>query len=221
MQEWIERFRDWLERVREHRLFRPIAGGTVAVLCLAIGGWLIAGYIASIPPDPANDDPERVIAYFMSDHFDNLSEAERQAYIRAMLEQYAAMDAEQRELVSDALRDHRDSDSSQVRERMIEMWRDYAVSEAQQYVELPADERREWLNRRMGMWQMMAGGDSDRMRGGGGNRDRERERDMALTEERQERAMEFFRDEVLTRSTGRDRAVLMVMMEDLRGMDWD
>lgn len=192
------------------RHVRWAVGGVVAVVGLAVGGWLIADHIASIPPDPASDEPEAVVGYFLSRHFDNLSEAERRAYTQAMIRRYASMDSAQRHLAEQEMRRRRPNDGEQMRERMIGMWRDFVVNEARLYVELPPEQRGPWLEQRMNMWRML-GGDPQRSRASGG-RDGGAE---ALTPERQRQVVGFFQNQVLPRTTARDRALVTVMMRDI------
>lgn len=193
------------------RRVRWTVGGVGAALALTLGGWLIAGHLASIPPDPANDDPQAVVAYFLGPHFDTLSEAERRAYIQAMIGRYASMDPDQRERVREAVRQRRRGNGDELRERMIGMWRDFAVNEARQYVELPPAERGAWLEQRMSMWRML-GGDPERARARG---DRGRAEGERLTPERQRRVVGFFQEQVLPRTSGRERALVMLLMRDI------
>lgn len=221
--ELLEAGRDALRRWWGVRNVRLAAAAAAGVLCLSTGGWLIAGYIAAIPPDPANDDPQRVLAYFMGRHFDNLSEAERQAYLRAMMARWGSLDEEQRRLLQQQMRAQRQDDRAAFRERMAGVARDFIVSEARQYVELTPEQREQWLQGRFAMWQMMArtpmgtggrGGDRDaggRGGGGGGAGDAPQ---PELTAERQERVIGFFQGEILPRTSARDRAMVTVLMRD-------
>ncbi len=93
------------------------------------------------------------------------------------------------------------------------------MSEARNYLQIHPDEREAWMQQRMAAWQMMGapmGGGSPRGRGGESRpRDPQRERAaMQLTPERQERAVKFFQEEILTRSSAEERAVVALMFHD-------
>ncbi|MFA9479563.1 hypothetical protein ACERK3_14835 [Phycisphaerales bacterium AB-hyl4] len=208
-----------LERIKDAwaiRWVRYTLGSAVAVVCLTVGGWLIADYIASIPPDPANDDAAVVIDFFFSDHFERMSSVDRRAYTDALLARYQSMDRDQRGRLAETFSEQRDADRDRSRERMIELARNFMLREAETYADLPPEARAEWLEGRMGMWRMM-GMDGDRRGGGGGgNRDRDREESRPeMTAERQVRTIAFFQDEVLPRSTARERALITTLMRDV------
>ncbi|MEX2671934.1 MAG: hypothetical protein WD294_07490 [Phycisphaeraceae bacterium] len=185
----------------------------ITLLALGAGVYLILDYRATIPPDPANDDPETVIAFLLSDYHDRLSPTEQQRYVEQMLERYRTMDEKQRERVDAAVAAQREADGERLQNRMVEMWKTYVVSEAEQYVQLELHERQAWLQGRMAVWRAMGGGPPR------GDRDRG-SRNVAdeLTDERQREVLGFFQKEILPRSTARERALVSIMARDVMEM---
>lgn len=198
---------------RENRRLRRACGGTAAVLGLVLGGWLIVGYWASIPPDAEHDEAEVVLDYYFSDHFERLSQRDQAAYRAALMERYERMDAEQRERAAAVFERRREEDREQARERMIEFGRDFVVREAELYVQVPVEERGEWIEQRLGMWRMLRGDGAEDQ--GREMEEAQRER-SEVTAERQARQMAAFTREVLPRTDARQRAKALVLMNGIQ-----
>jgi len=189
-----------------------VTASAVAVVMIAVGAWLIVDYIASIPPDPQQDEAGRVVNYFFSDHFDGLTDQEQQAYIESMVRRYGSMDEQQRQAVEGAVKARKDADPESMRERMIQMWKGYVVSEAERYVAIPPPQRSAWLEQRIKGWQSMFGGSQNDGRDRGHGRDRMNE---PLTPQRQQEIISFMQNEVMPRTSARDRALVSVLVRDI------
>ena len=184
----------------------------MAIVMIAIGSWLIADYIASIPPDPHQDDAGRVVNYFFSSHFAGRTDQQQKAYIESMVQRYGSMDEQQRQVVEDAVKARKDADPETMQERMIQMWKDYVVSEAERYVAIPPPQRSAWLEQRISGWQSMFGGSQN----DGRDRDQRRDRmNEPLTQQRQQEIIGFMQNEVMPRTSARDRALVSLLARDV------
>jgi hypothetical protein len=199
------------------RLIRAAVG----LACLGLGSWLIISYVSSRVPDPSSADPDQLIGFIMSEGFNELSDAERRAYAEQMVQRYAEMDDEQRKLAEAEMAAFAEQNPDQVREQTIRFWKDYAVREAEQYVEVPPEERRAYLEAKVAGWRMIFGGD-DSDRSPSERRERQARGDQRLAErlgpENQQKAAAFFQDEVLPRTSARDRALTTIMIRDIGQM---
>ncbi len=207
---------------------KPVVGIPVAAGCLLVGILLIVGFVGSVPPDPVRDDAEGVIAYLLDDDFHELPIARRRAYVEALVQRYGEMDEAQRRRVDEQVRRVREDDPDRMRDQMVRIWKDYVVSEGRRYLEVPPEQRRDWLERRVAVWKrMMPGGrgrrDDDRKDRGGGE-GRGRPMDEVLTPERQRKVLSFFQDEVMPHTSAADRAVVTLLARDVmtqfRNEDW-
>lgn len=195
----------------QHRWLKIVAC-VAAVTMTAAGAWLIVDHLASIPPEPRQDDPGDVVDYFFSSHFDGLNEQQQRAYIEAMVLRYGSMDERQRQAVEDAVKARRQADPESMRERMIQMWKGYVVAEAERYVAVPPQHRAAWIEQRLLLWRSMFGDRDDNER----RRDRDRDRmDQPLTPQRQQEIIGFMQNEVMPRTTARDRALVSLMARDV------
>lgn len=191
----------------------------VGVACLGLGAWLIVSWWNARVPDPSSADPDRLIAFIMSDRFNELSDAERRAFAEQMVKRYADMDDAQRKLAEEQAKQFAKDNPDQAREQTIKFWKDYVVSEAESYVEVPPDQRRAYLETKMAGWRMMFGERPGQDRPAGERREREdQEWAERLGPENQAKATKFFQDEVLPRTSARDRALATLMMRDLGKM---
>lgn len=196
------------------RLTRRVVPIVMAVACFGFGGWMIYRHVFLDVPDPRHADADRLVSFVMSDRFRELSAEDRRAFSEALVDRYATMDAEQRDRVEDRVNAFRKENPDRVREQMIVFWKDYVVSEAERYLEVPPAEREAHLEERLAWLENQFGdGDSDRRRGDNARERRERWDEM-LTPERQARVTGFFRDEVWPRTSAKDRAMVSVFMSD-------
>jgi len=188
----------------------------IALPCLTGGAYLIYDYRAAIPPNVATASPDELIAFMLSDYFNRLSPAEQKEFTEAAMLRYAKMTDEQREIVEARIKKLRDENPEALREQSMRVWKQFVVSEAEQYVELPPDERGAWLDGRIAMWQAMGrsgdgrpGNETDEQR----QRRRERENEP-ISAEKQAKVVNFFQKQVLPRTTARERALVMTLIKD-------
>ena len=191
---------------------RGVIGLIAAVVCLALGLYLIIDHRASVPPDTDTAEPAELVPYMLSDHFNSLSDAQQRRFTEESMRRYALMDEQQRAAVDARVGQLRQDDPDALREQAMRIWKGYVVAEAEQYVKLPPEHRERWLNGRIAVWKLMG---SD----GRGPRDeqsrrRQKENEGPLTAERQGRIVKFFQTEVFPRSTSRERALVMTLARD-------
>lgn len=198
---------------------RRFITGVIGLVCLGLGAWLIVSWFNARVPDPSTATAERLIAFIMSDRFNELSDAERRAFAEQMVKRYGDMDDDQRKLAEDQAKQFAKDNPDQAREQTIKFWKDYVVSEAESYVAVPPDQRRSYLETKMAGWKLMFGERPGQDRPAGERREREdREWAERLGPENQAKANKFLQDEVLPRTSAKDRALATLMMRDLGKM---
>ena len=198
---------------------RRVLLGLVGVICLALGATLIVRHIQARVPDPSTADPSQLIGFLMSERFNELTDAERRAFAEAMVRRYAEMTDEQRKLAEAEMKAFNKENPELVREQTIRFWKDYAVSEAEQYVEVPPDQREAYLEAKVAGWRMVFGwGDEDKNRQKRRQDREDQDWEERLSPENQQKAAEFYTNQVLPRTSARDRALTAVMMRDLGRM---
>jgi len=190
----------------------------IALPCLGVGGWLIVDYRQSIPPDLATAEPADLTAFMLSSHFNDLSLEQRKKYIEMAMKRYATMTEAQRKVVDEMVGKMRKDNPEQLREQAMKIWKGFVVVEAEQYVHLPLEKRKEWIKAKANQWKGMMGNgpggkqaDAERQRR---REQREKQNRGPLTPERQAKIVGFFQTEVYPRSTARERALIMTLMKD-------
>ncbi|QNN24459.1 DUF3106 domain-containing protein [Planctomycetales bacterium ZRK34] len=187
----------------------------IAITCLSVGGYLIYDHRASIPPDLTSASPDELIAFMLSDYFNRLSPEDQRRYTEAAMKRYATMTDEQRELVEARIKTMREDNPEQLREQAMRVWKQFVVNEAEQYVQLPPEQRGAWLDGRIAMWKAMGAngrgpkGESEERR-----REREKRQNEPISIDKQEKVITFFQDEVFPRTSARERALVLTLIRD-------
>ncbi|WP_432799309.1 hypothetical protein [Poriferisphaera sp. WC338] len=184
----------------------------LAALMLSYGSYLIHDHYAAIPPDPLTANNDDILGFLVSKHFANLPQSERQKYILAMAKRYYELSPEQREVAEQYFHKMNENNPDQMKERMIMVWKDFAVREASLYTQLPEEQRMPWLKKRIQFWRSMGG-----LKAAPGPLERDKRRKQLndpLTPEKQVKIVSFFQKEVMPRTSARDRAIVTIMAKD-------
>jgi hypothetical protein len=183
------------------------------------GGYLILDYRNSQPPDPVNDDPAQVVSFLLSPYFNRLGPDAQRRYTEAAMKRYVTMDDDQRTAVDAHLGKMRQTDGPAMRDQAMKVWKNFVVAEAQEYVQLPPDQRPDWLKSKIIQWKAMQptrppGAPGTGPPGDNRSKERREREEGPLTPERQEKVVRFFQAEVMPRSTARERALVMSLAKD-------
>ncbi|MBI1368943.1 MAG: hypothetical protein GC162_09855 [Planctomycetes bacterium] len=187
----------------------------IILSCTAGGVYLIHDYFAAQPPDLNTASPDELIAFMLSPYFNRLSPEDQRYYTEQAMKRYAKMDDDQRKIVEDRIAQMKKDHPEELRDQAMRVWKQFVVSEAEQYVQLPPDQRAAWLDGRIAVWKAMGAGDEKR----NGETDeqrkkREEERKAPFDAAKQQKVIQFFQTDVLPKTTARERALVMALAKD-------
>lgn len=189
------------------RWLAAIAG----IFGIVAGAYLVKDYLDSIPPDAKNANIDQVIDFTMRDDFNRMPARQRHIFSQQLLNRFADMTDQQRALAQQRISEHRKQDKDHWQQQTITFWRDFLVNEAQQYLKVPPQQREAYLRNRMGMLRLL-----------GGNATRHSQRAQphsAVTRNQQARSHQFYVETVLPHTSAKDRALLVIMLQDLRKLN--
>lgn len=176
------------------------------------GIWLIVDHRRSIPPDTASDDPADLIEFMLSKYFNRLSTAQQKQYSEQAMRRYASMTADQRKLIDQRVAELRKKDPEALKQQSIRVWKQFAVSEAEQYLNQPLDKRAAWLDARVKVWKAMMPEPTPEQRE---RRKKEQaEREQPFSAEVQQKMVGFFQETVWPNVSSKERAMVTILFRD-------
>ena len=175
----------------------------IALSLFLITGVLVIRYVMNRPPDPETADVQALLTYAMGEQFKSLDPDRQQVYIESLYRQMEKMNAEQSQQVRQIWQERIDEASDDALQQ-------FAISimgqKASEYVSLPPDQRRAWLEANQGMMKVgRAPGNSDGLSGGAGQDAVQMESAMGFAD-------------LLKGSSGPQRAAIGIMLNDLQAM---
>ena len=200
---------------------RNLMLGGLGAVCLVAGVVLIATSLAAGPPDPTTAEPTELVSYILSESFAGLPAEQRKAYLVRAMKRVSEMTDEQAQQLREMMKEWKKQKPRQLEVAVRTLFKNMMVSEARQYVQVSAEQRDQWLERRIPQWMNMMPKRRPRPQ----NKNEQKE----LTEEQKKRRetrrqgkdprsyeekVRDFQDNALQLTTAEERGLIMSLMQD-------
>ncbi len=199
---------------------KNLAMGGVAVVCLMGGLLLIWSFAHASAPDPATAEPTELVTYILSEDFGQLPAEQRKRYLTLAMQRVSEMTDEQAAQLREMMKEWKQNKPKELKQAVVALFKNMMVSEARQYVQVPAEKRDQWLEQRIPQWMAMMPKRSAEQRAADEanlteeQKKRREARRKGKDPRSQEEKLRDFQDNAMQMTTAEERSLIMGLMQD-------